>query len=197
MESAGTGSDSMARSKEKLVYKGTIFRVYEWEQKMFDGSYRTFERIERPSSAQVIAMVGNRIAIGIQSQPHRPEFKGFFGGRMEEGESPLQAAKRELLEETGMTARRWKLLKSFGDEPTHKISFGLHLFVALDCKKVAEPRLESGERIRVKFISLKELLNWRNNTARIGPDIALYFTELRYNAKLRQRFARSLGLSSK
>jgi ADP-ribose pyrophosphatase len=184
----------MAR-KEKLVFRGQIFNVYQWRQRMFDGSYKTFERVERPSSAQVIAIVGNKIAIGVQTQPDRPQFKGFFGGRVEKGESPLQAAKRELLEETGMKAKKWKLVKGFS-RPAHKITFGIYLYAAIGCKKVAKPHLESGERIRIKLISLKELLNWRNETARIGPDIALYFTELRYNARSRKRLAQSLGLPS-
>ena len=38
-------------------------------------------------------------------------------GRIDEGESPLPAAKRELLEETGYTARRWKRILKFFASP--------------------------------------------------------------------------------
>ncbi len=181
--------------KEKLVYRGKMFRIYQWRQKMFDGSYETFERMERPSSVQVIAVVDGKIATAIQSQPNRPRFRSLLGGRMDGGEKPLHAAKRELLEESGMVARKWKLLKSF-TEPSHKISFGIYLFAAIDCRKVAEQKLDSGEKIKVRRITLEELLNWREGNARIGPNLALYFTELRYDRAARRRFVRALELES-
>src|SRR5947208_5782591 len=34
-------------------------------------------------------------------------------GRLDEGESPLQAAKRELVEEAGVRAKKWKKLVSY------------------------------------------------------------------------------------
>ncbi len=183
----------MAKRRERLAFNGKIFKVYEWRQRMFDGSYRTFERIERPASAQIIATVKGRIMVGLQSQPGTGNFLGLLGGRVDERESPLQAAKRELLEESGMVARRWKLLKA-AKSPSHKIKFDIYLFAALDCRKVAKQKLEVGERIRVRYIGLKDLLGWRKNTARIGPDIALYFMERAYNLRLRRQFARTLGL---
>ncbi len=38
-------------------------------------------------------------------------------GRMDEGETPLQAAKRELIEETGLRARSWRKLAEFWASP--------------------------------------------------------------------------------
>jgi ADP-ribose pyrophosphatase len=183
----------MAKRKERLAFRGKIFRVYQWRQRMFDGTYKVFERIERPASAQIIATVNGRIAVARQSQPDVRDFMGLLGGRVDEGESPLQAAKRELLEESGMAAKRWKLLKKF-ENPSHKIRFDVYLFAALDCRKVAKPRLENGEKITLKFIGLRELIGWRRDTARVGPDIALYFTEMRYNPVLMRRFAKGLGV---
>jgi ADP-ribose pyrophosphatase len=183
----------MAKRKERLVYKGEIFKIYQWRQKMFDGTYKTFERVERPSTVEVIAVVGDRIATAMQSQPGRSRFKSLLGGRVDEGERPLEAAKRELMEEAGMAAKRWKLVKSV-TQPANKVSFGAYLYAALDCKKVAKQNLDNGERIKVKFITLKELLGWSVDTARIGPHTVLYFTKLRYNKKARERFARRIGL---
>ena len=42
----------------KLVFKGIIHDIYQWEQEMFDGSKATFERIRRPDTTAVIAVVG-------------------------------------------------------------------------------------------------------------------------------------------
>lgn len=185
----------MAKRKERLVYKGTIFKVYQWKQKMFDGSYKMFERIERPASVQILPVSGNRIATTMESQPARGSFAGLVGGRVDEGESPLQAAKRELLEEAGMEARRWKMLKTFSPS-SKKLKWDTYLFAAVGCRKVADQTLDEGERIRIKSITLGELLTWRNEKERIGPDIALYFTEMHYNPRARRRFARELGIRS-
>src|SRR5215813_5322880 len=52
-------------------------------------------------------------------------------GRLDEGEKPLQAAKRELVEETGYRARSWKKLVSFYPSPGY-VSEKMFLFVATD-----------------------------------------------------------------
>jgi len=41
-------------SESKLVFKGVVFDVYQWEQKMFDGSYEIFEKLKRKDTAMVI-----------------------------------------------------------------------------------------------------------------------------------------------
>jgi len=42
---------------------------------------------------------------------------GAAAGRLDPGEKPLQAAKRELIEETGYRARRWTKLASYFVSP--------------------------------------------------------------------------------
>jgi ADP-ribose pyrophosphatase len=178
--------------KGRLVFEGKIFKVYQWRQRMFDGSYRTFERAERPSAAQIVAVVDGKITVGAESQPGRKRFIGLLGGSINRGETPLQAAKRELLEESGMTTRRWRLLRRFTSPG--KMQFDDYLFAALDCKKTAKPKLGNGERITVRLITVDELVGWKEGTARIGCHVALYLAERRYDAKLREKFIRELGL---
>ena len=95
----------------KCVFKGIIFDVYQWEQKMFDGSTATFEMLKRPNTLQVIAADENYIYLGQEEQPGKGPFFSLFGGRQEPGEDPLAGAKRELLEESGLAADDWELLK--------------------------------------------------------------------------------------
>ena len=52
------------------VFQGILFDVYQWQQEMFDGSFRTFEKIRRRTiGAQVIATRGDRIFYSQEQQP--------------------------------------------------------------------------------------------------------------------------------
>ncbi len=157
---------------------------------MFDGSYEIFERIERPSLAEVVAIVDGKIAIGFQRQPtHR--FTSVFGGRMEKGEKPLDAAKRELLEESGLVAKRWKLLRKyrFGG----KVHYSSYLYAAIGCKKIAEQNLDAGEMIRVGHVTFGRFLKMVRNM-RVMTDTKLYFMEIGYEPKKRKKLEKELGI---
>ncbi len=94
----------------KLVFKGEMFEVWQWKQKMFDGSVEIFERLKRPNTVQVIPVVGNKILIQTQRQPDRKDsFVSIPRGRCNGNENPLKAAKREFLEETGYSSNDWTL----------------------------------------------------------------------------------------
>jgi ADP-ribose pyrophosphatase len=129
----------------KKVFQGTIFSVYQWEQKMFDGTSATFEMLKRPNTIEVIATSGDKVFMSRQSQPNKHNYYSLYGGRGEEGEDPLVTAKRELLEESGFESDDWELIKNY--QPVHKIDWEIYLFVARNCKKIAEPKLDAGEKI--------------------------------------------------
>lgn len=141
----------------KLVFKGVLFDTYQWEQELFDGTTATFERLRRRDSAIVIPVTPEgTILITEQEQPIKGKFVGFAGGMIEPGEPVLEAAARELKEETGYEAERFELWKSF--QTHNKIDWALYIFVAKGCRKVAEQNLDAGERITVKEITFEELL---------------------------------------
>ena len=85
----------------KCVFQGIFFDVYHWPQDMYDGSTRTFEMLKRKPSVDIIATQGDRILLTEEEQPNKGKFVSIPGGQLEEGESFLACAKRELLEETG------------------------------------------------------------------------------------------------
>ncbi len=144
-------------AEAKRVFKGVIFDVYQWKQKMFDGSQETFEMLKRPNTIEVIAIKNGKICISYQSQPNKPDFYSLFGGRAEEGEDPLVTAKRELLEESGMSSDNWELYKTY--QPHHKIDWDIYTYIAKDCKKVSGQKLDSGEQIEIKELSFEEFID--------------------------------------
>ena len=80
---------------------------------------------------------------------------GYIDGK----ETPLHAAKRELLEETGYHATKWTKLGFFYGNPTKEQGNGIHIFLATGAQRVTEQNLDENESIAIKVISLKEALN--------------------------------------
>ncbi len=75
-------------------------------------------------------------------------------GRIDNGETALTAAKRELLEETGYSARQWKRILHFYVSPGF-LDETMTIFLARGLRGgVARP--EADERIAVRFIGLTE-----------------------------------------
>ena len=67
-------------------------------------------------------------------------------GMIDEGETPLQAAERELLEETGYTAESFDYIGELYEYPT-KLEHSTYMVRANNIRKVAEPKLEDTEFI--------------------------------------------------
>lgn len=137
------------------VFKGQIFDVYQWPQAMFDGSTATFEMLKRPDTIQVIAIRDGQIVMVHDEQPNRGVELSFPGGRADEDATWLDAAKRELLEETGLAFKTWKLLVAY--QPMPKIEQFVAWFVATDFVSEQEQQLDGGERIEVELMPFDKL----------------------------------------
>jgi len=77
-------------------------------------------------------------------------------GIIEEGETPEQAAARELREETGYIATNWKHLDWVEANPAF-LNNVCHSWLALDVVKTHSPQLDEGEEISVAELSLEEV----------------------------------------
>jgi ADP-ribose pyrophosphatase len=76
-------------------------------------------------------------------------------GRLDPGEKPLQAAKRELKEETGYAARKWTKLASFWVSPGF-VQERMTIFLAEDLT-AGEATPMDDERIEARWFKRKEL----------------------------------------
>ena len=80
------------------------------------------------------------------------------GGAMEpEDESPLQAARRDLLEETGYTSDTFIQIGCLSPNPANQTNL-IYSFLALDAEKVGGQHLDETEDIEVVLKPLEELI---------------------------------------
>jgi ADP-ribose pyrophosphatase len=75
-------------------------------------------------------------------------------GRIDPGETPLQAAKRELIEETGLKAKRWKKLAAFYASPGF-LAEKMTIYLAEDLKQgpIEHP---DDERMKLQWFTVAE-----------------------------------------
>ena len=78
------------------------------------------------------------------------------GGFVDAGEAPLDAAKRELAEETGYAAEEFQFLGQVHDNPTKDTTTDF-LFLATPAVKTFEQSLDQYENISVALVPLQKL----------------------------------------
>lgn len=155
----------------KMVFKGVIFDVYQWDQEMFDGTTEIFEAIKRRDSVTVVATVGDKIIINHEEQPGSEPFVALPGGQLEEEMQPLDEAKRELLEETGYSSEDWEAWFVSDPLKAGRIAWNNHFFIARNCQKVAEQHLDNGERITPELVTFEAFLDFRHNPKSRNKDL--------------------------
>ncbi|MCG3204424.1 MAG: ADP-ribose pyrophosphatase [Elusimicrobia bacterium] len=77
-------------------------------------------------------------------------------GAVDTGESPLEAAKRELKEETGYTSLRWIPLGNYILDANHKYATA-HFFMSLDAEKTSEMKLDDTEEVHVVLMPVDDV----------------------------------------
>jgi ADP-ribose pyrophosphatase len=104
------------------VYKGPVFWITSEQVLEPTGVQALREIVRHTGSVVVLATTeGRREPKVLLERQYRHAAESFLwelpAGRIDEGEKALAAAKRELLEETGYTARKWKQILKFYATP--------------------------------------------------------------------------------
>jgi ADP-ribose pyrophosphatase len=114
--------------------------------------------IDQRDFTVIFAMVGTSQVLCIRHYKHGAKRinLGLPAGYIEEGETSLSAAQRELLEETGYSGKEWELLGTFVVDGNRGCG-NVHVFFASDLVKKQEPDPDDLEKISLEQISLKKL----------------------------------------
>lgn len=117
-----------------------------------------FYVMEYPDWVNVIAITEDNRFIIEEQYRHGLQRINFelCAGCVEQGESPLEAAKRELLEETGFGGGEWEEFLVSAPNP-NSMNNVCHTFLAKGVRLVSEPHREKTEDIKVHLLTLDEL----------------------------------------
>ena len=144
----------------KEVYSCRLFRVTEDEAADRTG-WKIERSVVRHAGSAVMMAVDDKDRILLVRQYRLPAGRYMWelpAGKVDEGETVAQAAKRELIEETGLRAKKWKKLTTFYPSPGF-VEEKMTIFLATGLTQ-GEARPMEDERIETRWFTKKELKEW-------------------------------------
>ena len=122
------------------------------------GREREFSILESPDWVNVIALTGPGAMVWVRQYRHgiQEVTLEIPGGIVDPGESPLEAARRELAEETGYRAESWEQIGVVTPNPAVQTNL-TYTFLAQGARKVAAQRPDDGEEIEVEELSMDQV----------------------------------------
>lgn len=145
---------------ERLLNKGTWMNLRQERVQLPSGSIvPEWFVLEFPDWINVIAITKEGLLVMEDQYRHALGQTHFelVAGVVDPGESPLEAAKRELYEETGYGGGNWELFMTVSPNPTNHTNL-CYTFLATDVEKVSEQHLEATEDINVDIFSREEVM---------------------------------------
>jgi ADP-ribose pyrophosphatase len=158
--------DMRARAEllsSEVVYKGPLFRVQR-DQIIEPGGRRNERDVIRHNGSVVIlaldASKSKKNPWVVMERQYRHAANQYLwelpAGKIDEGEKPLDAAKRELIEETGYRAKKWRPLVEYYASPGF-LGESMKVYLA-EGLQAGEAQPEEDEAIELRLVKLSEVL---------------------------------------
>ena len=158
---------SRSSKKARIVssresYRGPVFWVTTDEVVEPSGVHTTRDVVRHSGSVVVLAVdeSSKEPRVLLEKQYRHAAGRTLFelpAGRIDEGEKELKAAKRELLEETGYSARTWKRILHFWASPGF-VAEAMSIYLARGLEAgAAQP--EDDEVIEIQLVPLKKAVS--------------------------------------
>ncbi len=139
------------------IYQGKIVSLRCDEAELPDGKPCKREVIEHSGGASVLFVKEGRVALVRQFRyAYGEELLEIPAGKLNAGEDPTEAAKRELNEETGLEAQEMKHLCTLYPTPGYT-NEKIYIYEACSAKEGSQ-HLDEGEFLNVEYVPVQEAL---------------------------------------
>jgi ADP-ribose pyrophosphatase len=148
----------MKITSSKEVYNCGLFRVTEDQAVDPKTGFQIKRSVVRHAGSAVIMAVDRKKRVLLVRQYRLPAEKYLWelpAGRLDPGEKPLQASRRELKEETGYRAGKWTRLATYFVSPGY-VQERMTIFLAEDLTAGQATPMDD-ERIEARWFTKKEL----------------------------------------
>jgi ADP-ribose pyrophosphatase len=148
----------MKITESKEVYNCKLFQVTEDKAVDPKTKFEIARSVVRHAGSAVMMAMDDKKRILLVRQYRLPAEKQLWelpAGKVDDGEKPLEAAKRELVEETGYKAKKWTKLASFWVSPGY-VQERMTIFLAQDLVE-GEATPMDDEQIEARWFKRKEV----------------------------------------
>ena len=148
------------RVDSEELLRGNFLHAFRDTVRLPDGSEATREYVIHPGAVMVIAeLPDGQLVLERQFRyPVQSVMVEFPAGKLDAGEASLDCARRELLEETGYTAKQWARAGVLHPVISYSTEF-IDIWFARDLT-AGQRKLDPGEFLDVFSATADELLQW-------------------------------------
>lgn len=145
--------------KRKVIYNSKFLKVYENIIKLPSGEIiNNYTTVQKPDYVMVVATDTNNNLISIEEFKYAADQKLLTlpAGHLKQGESAIDRARLELLQETGYTSNNFNKIGKLYEYPSKDLHT-ITLVRVKNAKSVRKVNHEPTESIKVKLIPLQDL----------------------------------------